>query len=829
MAWFPISKQMVQYYNPSTNVPYSGAVLKAYTAGTTTNINFATDSTGGTLISSVAINASGYPESSGTQIIPHISEDFKLALYPTQAAADADTGADWTIDNIAASLATNITPTGSDQSKTISAWIGDLIEDTTPFGQCNIKAIVSSLDAHYGFNSGILETNTEGKWVVVYRKGAEHGLVNGSSIYAMDTYDNGMTFVNKRLIYRDANNDTRNFVSAKMNDRIGIVATRRNESAVYDDSIFIYSDDDGVTWSSSTITAPSSGYAINFHGNIVEYPASVGGDDDNGFVCYSYGTGGDMDALYTTDKGTTWAWSTAVAVNTVDFSVSEMSVTRLGTEDKWVMVCRTGNTTNAAASISTNPVTGWSSLVDTGLYNIGNPPTLIYDDNQLWFFTFSRKSREISSDLSSHLLFAKIDADTCYAAGGAFTGKSFNVLTPVPNWGAGYLFPYKINGKWFGTFLCAELEEGGTSNPKSSILCMIGDFISLTTTPHDILDALPRRNEVKNGGFDAWTYGASFTLTSTAITQVANSWEATAASGDTTVIQQKDFTAGQNEVEGNPSHYLSFKSTTVSGPNSHYFSQKFGRVSLHNRSWCTLSFWARMPTGTKTNIGRIRIVQNFGTGGSPSSNVTNSIGSDFAIGTTWQKYVVNFEMFSIAGKTLGSNNDDYVQLLFYPIFAENASYELDITHIKLERGPVASEFIQETLDEIVGATGDISTAQIADGAITNSKLAQGFLLGTESLTIATGAITVTSSNPVVFLTIGTEGGAGTDDLDTITPAYDGQIFICRSATSSEDPTFKDGTGNLSLAGDFTLTNAADRIVLLATSGTLFELSRSDNA
>jgi len=80
--------------------------------------------------------------------------------------------------------------------------------------------------------------------------------------------------------------------------------------------------------------------------------------------------------------------------------------------------------------------------------------------------------------------------------------------------------------------LCAELEEGGTSNPKSTILCMIGDFISLTTTPHDILDALPRRNEIKNGGFDAWTYGASFTLTSTDITQVANSWEATAASGD---------------------------------------------------------------------------------------------------------------------------------------------------------------------------------------------------------------------------------------------------------------------------------------------------------
>lgn len=99
-VWSPISGEVVQYYNPSTNVPYSGAVLKPYRAGTSTNINFATDNTGGTTISSVALNAYGFPESSGTIIVPHVSENYKLSLYPTQAAADSDTGEIWSIDNL---------------------------------------------------------------------------------------------------------------------------------------------------------------------------------------------------------------------------------------------------------------------------------------------------------------------------------------------------------------------------------------------------------------------------------------------------------------------------------------------------------------------------------------------------------------------------------------------------------------------------------------------------------------------------------------------------------------------------------------------------------
>lgn len=99
MTWLPISLTVPQYEDTNGN-PFSGAVLKPFLAGTSTNINFATDSTGATLISSIALNADGYPEVSGNIVIPHIDRTYKLIFYPTQAAADTDTGAIWGIDNL---------------------------------------------------------------------------------------------------------------------------------------------------------------------------------------------------------------------------------------------------------------------------------------------------------------------------------------------------------------------------------------------------------------------------------------------------------------------------------------------------------------------------------------------------------------------------------------------------------------------------------------------------------------------------------------------------------------------------------------------------------
>jgi hypothetical protein len=97
-------------------------------------------------------------------------------------------------------------------------------------------------------------------------------------------------------------------------------------------------------------------------------------------------------------------------------------------------------------------------------------------------------------------------------------------------------------------------------------------------------------------------------------------------------------------------------------------------------------------------------------------------------------------------------------------------------------------------------------------------------LGSGTLTIATGAVTATKS----FHRIDTEAAAATDNLDTISGGAEGDTLVLMSAASSRDVVVKDGTGNLKLAGDFTLATAWDTISLIYSSGFWAETSRSTN-
>lgn len=94
-------------------------------------------------------------------------------------------------------------------------------------------------------------------------------------------------------------------------------------------------------------------------------------------------------------------------------------------------------------------------------------------------------------------------------------------------------------------------------------------------------------------------------------------------------------------------------------------------------------------------------------------------------------------------------------------------------------------------------------------------------------TIASGIITVANSKlPMVYI-LSTEGGVA-DDLDTINGGIDGQICVFKSAAASQDVTYKDGTGNLKLAGDLVITRPDDTITLVKQGSSWFEVSRSDN-
>lgn len=96
MAWIPISGTLPQY-STSANALADDYYLKFYQSGTTTPINMATDSTGGTTLAKCALSADGYPISNplddDTKFIPHIDQNYRIVLYANETDADNDTTA----------------------------------------------------------------------------------------------------------------------------------------------------------------------------------------------------------------------------------------------------------------------------------------------------------------------------------------------------------------------------------------------------------------------------------------------------------------------------------------------------------------------------------------------------------------------------------------------------------------------------------------------------------------------------------------------------------------------------------------------------------------
>jgi len=97
-----------------------------------------------------------------------------------------------------------------------------------------------------------------------------------------------------------------------------------------------------------------------------------------------------------------------------------------------------------------------------------------------------------------------------------------------------------------------------------------------------------------------------------------------------------------------------------------------------------------------------------------------------------------------------------------------------------------------------------------------------------SQTIVSGVITVPATNRFKMVFVDTEGAVASDDLDTINGGADKLSFVFRNANNARSVVFKDGVGNLRLAGDCTLASTNDTISLIKDGTQWKELSRSIN-
>ena len=140
--------------------------------------------------------------------------------------------------------------------------------------------------------------------------------------------------------------------------------------------------------------------------------------------------------------------------------------------------------------------------------------------------------------------------------------------------------------------------------------------------------------------------------------------------------------------------------TGNSGANAaSYVEQRIEQISRLSGKTVTASFWADATAGTKVGLN---IAQVFGTGGSPSTSVfANAIGTAIPLSGTWTRYSASFSVPSTAGKTFGTNGDDYTALRFnYSSgsagnqVAGNIGVQsgtINIWGVQLEIGPAATQ------------------------------------------------------------------------------------------------------------------------------------------
>ena len=203
-----------------------------------------------------------------------------------------------------------------------------------------------------------------------------------------------------------------------------------------------------------------------------------------------------------------------------------------------------------------------------------------------------------------------------------------------------------------------------------------------------------RKNLIINGGFDVAQRGTSFTGTQI---YTLDRWYMD-ESGSTTTLTQETHTLGQTDVPDNPKYYLKMNTTT--GANNCRIEQNIEGVHHAAGQSATLSFWAKgvNPAGGNYNIN---MNQLFGTGGSPSTETSVSLGT-FTVTSSWVKKSFTVTLASISGKTLGTTlGTDHLKLQILQPDGDSgsAAWNLNISNIQFELGSVATDFEHRSYQE----------------------------------------------------------------------------------------------------------------------------------
>ena len=305
--------------------------------------------------------------------------------------------------------------------------------------------------------------------------------------------------------------------------------------------------------------------------------------------------------------------------------------------------------------------------------------------------------------------------------GGSGGGSSVTVSDTAPSSpSSGDLWWHSTNLKLYVYYTDGSSNQWVQTNPSGTVSLGVDDLTDVDTTTAapstgDLLQwngtnwvpALPEspnRNKIINGNFDVWQRGTSFSASGYG----ADRWRSFYTGGTTTAYTQQSFTLGQTDVPNNPRYYARLVVTSDSSADARAsFNQKIEGVHTFAGQTVTVSFWAKADASKDLLV---ELLQYFGTGGSPSSFVI-ATPQKFAISSTWTKYTKTFSVPSITGKTLGTDNNDYLDLAFWidagsdynsrTLSLGNQSGTFEFSQIQIEQGSKATDFEMKPLGETI--------------------------------------------------------------------------------------------------------------------------------
>ena len=193
------------------------------------------------------------------------------------------------------------------------------------------------------------------------------------------------------------------------------------------------------------------------------------------------------------------------------------------------------------------------------------------------------------------------------------------------------------------------------------------------------------KNKIINGDMNVWQRGTSITSTSGSWVYSVDRFQTymTVTTG-TCVISQQTFTPGTAPVAGYEGTYFMRATAPTTGSSGLNFRQSIENVRTLAGQSVTFSFWAK---ASATTAGKMKLTQNFGSGGSAS---VDSALTSVSFTTSWARYSMSVTLGSVSGKTIGTSS--FLDAYYYTDSNFSSAATIDFWGVQVEYGSIATPF-----------------------------------------------------------------------------------------------------------------------------------------